>query len=110
MSTHAAYRATRPGPLLVDRATYSSFADESARRSTARFRIPIQSGKAWGVAAGHVARLSTPEGPQVADVNLGICRPIDVEVSELEADLLQNWQPPVPSAYAGRHGLVHDRA
>ena len=34
------------------------------------FTIPIRSGRAWEVPAGHVCRIVTIEGPQVADLNL----------------------------------------
>lgn len=34
------------------------------------FTIPIRSGQAWKVPAGHVCRLLTVDGPQVADLNI----------------------------------------
>jgi uncharacterized protein YcgI (DUF1989 family) len=34
------------------------------------FLIPPRSGKAWKVAAGQIFRLSTPDGPQVGDLNI----------------------------------------
>ncbi len=34
------------------------------------FTVPIRSGRAWEVPAGHVCRIVTIEGPQVADLNL----------------------------------------
>lgn len=51
-------------------ALYARIARETdARTPHSGFRVPIRSGKAWRVAAGQVCRISTPEGPQVADLN-----------------------------------------
>ncbi|KVL27223.1 urea carboxylase-associated family protein [Burkholderia sp. MSMB1835] len=67
----AAYQVTKGSVLNVDRTFYS----EIARRQDARERIashivPIRSGFAWTVPAGHVFRIVTLEGPQVADFNM----------------------------------------
>ncbi len=39
---------------------------------------------------------------------LATCLPLDVEVYALDPALLEGWQPPMPSAYAGGHGLRLD--
>ncbi len=43
-------------------------------------------------------------GPNARDP-LETCHPIGVEVFRLDPSLLQGWQPPEPSPYAGGHGL-----
>lgn len=69
-----AYQAT-PGSILnVDKAFYAKLA-ETASNPTSRellqsFVLPIRSGKAWTVPAGCIVRMSTPEGPQVGDLNI----------------------------------------
>ncbi len=70
-STEAAYRATRGGPLDVDRAFYARIAAARDGRSVVeRFEIPIRSGRAFEVPAGHLFRIVTLDGPQVGDLNL----------------------------------------
>jgi uncharacterized protein len=49
---------------------YAAIAREEDRRTPVEaFTVPVRSGKAWHVRAGQVCRISTPEGPQVADLN-----------------------------------------
>ena len=64
-----AYQGT-PGSILhTDRDLYTAIA--KAERSTIdSFVVPRRSGRAWQVPAGHIVRLSTPEGPQVGDLNI----------------------------------------
>jgi uncharacterized protein YcgI (DUF1989 family) len=64
-----AYQATTPA-LTVDKAFYRRIAESGGRRLVESFTIPIRSGRAWTVPAGHVFRIVTPEGPQVGDLNL----------------------------------------
>ena len=64
-----AYQATTPA-LTVDKAFYKRIAEASGRRMVESFTLPIRSGRAWTVPAGHVFRILTPEGPQVGDLNL----------------------------------------
>ncbi|MEV4314573.1 DUF1989 domain-containing protein [Actinocrispum sp. NPDC049592] len=66
----AAYQP-RPGSVLdVDRGFYDRIA-AGARELVTRFVVPIRSGRAWEVPAGHVCRiLITPDGPQVGDLNV----------------------------------------
>ena len=68
--TRAAYQATAGGPLDVDRGFYAAIADDPGRTLVESFVVPIRSGRAWNIPAGHVFRIVTIEGPQVADLNL----------------------------------------
>ncbi|KAK0276319.1 hypothetical protein LTR35_010644 [Friedmanniomyces endolithicus] len=64
-----AYQAT-PGSILnADRSFYDSVAN-AERVSIDSFKLPIRSGRAWQVPAGHIVRISTPDGPQVGDLNI----------------------------------------
>ncbi|KAK4556744.1 hypothetical protein LTR86_006315 [Recurvomyces mirabilis] len=64
-----AYQAT-PGSILhADRKFYDSVS-KSKRSIIDSFILPIRSGRAWQVPPGHIVRLSTPEGPQVGDLNI----------------------------------------
>ena len=57
--------------LNVDKAFYRSLiADPAQRRLVESHVVPIRSGFAWKVPAGHVFRIVTLEGPQVADFNM----------------------------------------
>lgn len=64
-----AYQAT-PGSILhADKAFYDRIA--SAERTLIEsFTLPIRSGKAWKAPKGSIIRISTPEGPQVGDLNI----------------------------------------
>jgi hypothetical protein len=64
-----AYQATTPA-LTVDKALYRRIAEGTGRRLVESFTIPIRSGRAWKVPAGHVFRIVTVEGPQVGDLNI----------------------------------------
>ncbi len=68
--TAAAYQATAGGPLDVDRAFYGALAQDDGRELVDSFVLPIRSGRAWKIPAGHLCRIVTIEGPQVADLNL----------------------------------------
>lgn len=64
-----AYQAS-PGSILnTDEIFYDSIA-QAPRTPVDSFALPIRSGRAWTVPAGHIVRLSTPEGPQVGDLNI----------------------------------------
>jgi uncharacterized protein YcgI (DUF1989 family) len=64
-----AYQAT-PGSILnPNKAFYDSIA-KASRQSITSFTLPIRSGRAWTAPAGHIVRLSTPDGPQVGDLNI----------------------------------------
>jgi len=64
-----AYQATTPA-LSVDKAFYQGIAEAPGRTLVEQFTIPIRSGRAWTVPAGHVFRITTPQGTQVGDLNL----------------------------------------
>lgn len=71
MPTDAAYRASSDSPLVVDEDLYRRFGDATRPRILVdRLIVPIRSGRAWVVPAGSVCRISTPEGPQVGDLNI----------------------------------------
>lgn len=66
--TDAAYQGDA---LQVDRAFYGRIGSQhDARELVETFEIPIRSGRAWTVPAGHVCRLYTVDGPQVGDLNI----------------------------------------
>ncbi|OAA78561.1 hypothetical protein LEL_05384 [Akanthomyces lecanii RCEF 1005] len=64
-----AYLPTAGSPLKVDKTAYESI-QSADRELIEEFTIPIRSGKAWEVPAGCVVRITTPEGPQVGDLNI----------------------------------------
>ena len=70
-SPEAAYQAGEGSALSVDTAFYDRLAERTEEREIVeRFVLPIRSGRAWEVPAGHLCRISTPEGPQVGDLNI----------------------------------------
>lgn len=70
-SPEAAYRAGEGSALTVDIPFYDRLAEHTEDRELVdRFVLPIRSGRAWEVPAGHLCRISTPEGPQVGDLNV----------------------------------------
>ena len=57
--------------LSVDTDLYDRIAGATdARELVEEFVIPPRSGRAWEVPAGHVCRITVPEGPQVGDLNV----------------------------------------
>jgi uncharacterized protein YcgI (DUF1989 family) len=65
------YVARSGSPLGADEPRYGRIADDTERREPVHeFVIPVRSGHAWEVPAGHVCRFSIIEGPQVLDLNL----------------------------------------
>jgi len=67
----AAYQATEGSALAVDRTFYARIASGSDARSLVEtIEVPIRSGRAWTVPAGHVFRIVAPVGPQVGDLNI----------------------------------------
>jgi uncharacterized protein YcgI (DUF1989 family) len=72
----AAYLATSASsPLHTDRKLYTSIAS-APRALIHSHTIPIRSGYAWPVRAGQICRLTSPEGPQVGDLNIwNLCNP-----------------------------------
>ena len=66
-----AYMPASGSPLAADPAVYGRIGDATATAMVVdELVIPVRSGRAWTVPAGHVCRLSTPEGPQVLDLNI----------------------------------------
>src|SRR5690625_7905285 len=67
----AAYQATKGSALDIDKEFYQQIAEATDQRTLVnKFTIPIRSGQAWEVPAGHVFRIVTVEGPQLGDVNI----------------------------------------
>ncbi|MGX7000165.1 urea carboxylase-associated family protein [Caballeronia sp. KNU42] len=67
----AAYQVTQGSALEVDRDFYTRVATAPETRTLVDSAVvPIRSGYAWKVPAGHVFRIVTIEGPQVADLNI----------------------------------------
>src|SRR5690554_4766072 len=67
----AAYQATKGSVLDVDTAFYDSLTEaENKRELVATKTVPLRSGLAWEVPAGHVFRIKVSEGPQVGDFNM----------------------------------------
>ena len=65
------YQAKPGMPLYVDRALYSRLADRTDQRQRREhIDVPPRTGRAWKVFAGEICRVSLPEGPQVADLDL----------------------------------------
>ena len=66
----ASYVASQGSVLHANRAFYTRVAETTARKPLEDFTVPIRSGRAWRVPAGHICRISTLEGPQVGDLNI----------------------------------------
>ncbi|KAE8555987.1 hypothetical protein EYB25_000686 [Talaromyces marneffei] len=65
------YLPTTGSPLVVDHDLYTSIQQAPRKAEPIEsFTIPICSGRAWKVPAGSIVRISTPEGPQVGDLNI----------------------------------------
>ena len=65
-----AYHATAGSILNPDKDFYNSLAASKSRTLKQTIDIPPRSAKAWTVPAGSIVRFSTPEGPQVGDLNI----------------------------------------
>ncbi|MFA5520362.1 MAG: DUF1989 domain-containing protein [Castellaniella sp.] len=67
----AAYQVSKGSALDVDKAFYDRIAESEGQRTLIEsITIPIRSGRAWEVPAGHIFRIVTLEGPQVGDLNI----------------------------------------
>jgi uncharacterized protein YcgI (DUF1989 family) len=65
------YQATQGSALSVDTTFYQRIARQHELRTLVdTLTVPIRSGRAWRVPAGHVFRIVTIEGPQVGDLNM----------------------------------------
>jgi uncharacterized protein YcgI (DUF1989 family) len=66
-----AYQVAKGSALDVDKSFYRRIAEERGGRTLVEtISIPIRSGRAWTVPAGHVFRIVAVEGPQVGDFNV----------------------------------------
>jgi uncharacterized protein YcgI (DUF1989 family) len=67
----AAYQSSAGTLAQTDADFYRRIREQpQARRLLESFEIPIRTGRAWKVPAGHVFRVTTPHGPQVGDFNV----------------------------------------
>ena len=67
----AAYQVSKGSALQVDTAFYERIRERADQRTLIeQFEVPIRTGRAWKVPAGHVFRVTTPVGPQVGDFNV----------------------------------------
>ncbi|KAI6780849.1 uncharacterized protein J7T54_007328 [Emericellopsis cladophorae] len=64
-----AYLPSAGSPLAVNKDVYSSI-QQAPRVLVHEFTLPIRSGRAWEAPAGSIVRITTPEGPQVGDLNV----------------------------------------
>ena len=65
------YQPTSGSPLSVDTGFYGRLGHEVTRRTlVTQLVVPIRTGKAWPVRAGHICRIVALAGPQVGDLNL----------------------------------------
>lgn len=65
-----AYTAPPNSTVNATSQLYRSISETAARELDSCFTIRPCSGQAWVVPAGHVCRLTTPQGPQVGDLNI----------------------------------------
>ena len=65
-----AYEAFKGSAFDADRKFYSEIGNTTSREVVESFTLPVRSGRAWIVPKGHVCRITTPEGPQVGDLNI----------------------------------------
>lgn len=67
----AAYQANEGSVFDIDKTFYKRLAEETDKRKLIEsIHIPIRTGQAWTIPAGHVFRIVAKEGAQVADVNM----------------------------------------
>lgn len=64
-----AYQATKGSPFEPDRDFYSKIA-QAPKEPIESFTLPIRSGRAWTIPKAYICRITTPEGPQVGDLNI----------------------------------------
>jgi uncharacterized protein YcgI (DUF1989 family) len=64
-----AYLPKEGSPLTVDKDVYNGI-QAASRVLVEDFTLPIRSGRAWEVPAGHICQISTPEGPQVGSFHV----------------------------------------
>ncbi|EFY91109.1 meiotic chromosome segregation protein [Metarhizium acridum CQMa 102] len=64
-----AYLPTAGSPLAVGKEAYATI-QKAPRVLIDEFTLPIRAGRAWEAPAGSIVKISTPEGPQVGDLNI----------------------------------------
>ncbi|ADZ89638.1 urea carboxylase-associated family protein [Marinomonas mediterranea] len=70
-NVEAAYRAGKGSKLEIDTQFYERLKQGNCQRTLVEtVHIPLRSGRAWEVPAGHVFRVKVPNGPQVGDFNM----------------------------------------
>ncbi|WP_046468177.1 urea carboxylase-associated family protein [Allosalinactinospora lopnorensis] len=70
-SATTSYRPKASSVIDVGKDFYDRLAENTGSRDLVeRFVLPIRSGRAWEVPAGHLCRVLTPEGPQCGDFNV----------------------------------------
>ncbi len=68
----AAYQVSKGSALQVDKPFYDRIRTQQDKRTLIeQFEVPIRTGRAWHVPAGHVFRVTTPVGPQVGTSTSG---------------------------------------
>ena len=70
VASDVAYGAFKGSPFDTNRELYSKIGSTTSRELVDSFIVPIRSGRAWEIPAGHICRITTPEGPQVGDLNI----------------------------------------
>ncbi|MCI2419361.1 DUF1989 domain-containing protein [Saccharopolyspora sp. K220] len=70
MGSPAAAYQSGSGALDVDREFYRTLGATQRRELVESFVLPIRSGIAWQVPAGHLCRIVAIDGPQVGDLNI----------------------------------------
>jgi uncharacterized protein YcgI (DUF1989 family) len=70
MPPQPSYVAAEGSPLAADPEILRRAARPDRRTLVDSFVVPVRSGRAWEVPAGHVCRMSIIEGPQVFDLNV----------------------------------------
>lgn len=65
-----AYEAFKGSAQDANHQLYSAIGKTDSRELVESFLVPIRSGRAWSVPQGHICRITTPDGPQVGDLNI----------------------------------------
>ena len=65
-----AYESPNSRSVLYPTPEFLDSVRGSSRRLVSNHLVPPRSGHAWRLGAGQICRITTPEGPQVGDLNL----------------------------------------
>ena len=63
VASDVAYGAFKGSPFDTNRELYSKIGSTTSRELVDSLIVPIRSGRAWEIPAGHICRITTPEGP-----------------------------------------------